>query len=118
MRVIFMGTPAFAVPVLDALVAAGHEIAAVYCQPPRPAGRGQKPRPSPVAARAGALGIALRTPVSLKGVAEQEAFAALGLSQHPRLSSAALAGGGPDPPRDHGRRCRDGGVHHADGGRA
>ena len=78
MRVIFMGTPAFAVPVLDALVAAGHEIAAVYCQPPRPAGRGQKPRPSPVAARAGALGIALRTPVSLKGVAEQEAFAALG----------------------------------------
>lgn len=78
MRVIFMGTPAFAVPVLDALVSAGHEIAAVYCQPPRPAGRGQKPRPSPVEARAEALGLPLRRPVSLRDPAEQEAFAALG----------------------------------------
>ncbi|HAR80808.1 MAG TPA: methionyl-tRNA formyltransferase, partial [Sulfitobacter pontiacus] len=48
MRLIFMGTPDFSVPVLDALVLAGHEIAAVYCQPPRPAGRGKKDRPSPV----------------------------------------------------------------------
>ena len=48
MRVIFMGTPEFSVPVLDALVLAGHEIAAVYCQPPRPAGRGKKDRPSAV----------------------------------------------------------------------
>ena len=58
MRVIFMGTPEFSVPVLDALVAAGHEIAAVYCQPPRPAGRGKKDRPTPVQARAEALGLA------------------------------------------------------------
>ena len=48
MRVVFMGTPDFSVPVLDALVAAGHEIAAVYCQPPRRAGRGQRLRPPPV----------------------------------------------------------------------
>ena len=77
MRVVFMGTPDFSVPVLDALVAAGHEIAAVYCQPPRPAGRGKKDRPSPVQARAEALGLAVRHPVSLRGTAEQEAFAAL-----------------------------------------
>ena len=48
MRLVFMGTPEFSVPVLRALVAAGHEVAAVYCQPPRPAGRGKKDRPSPV----------------------------------------------------------------------
>ena len=75
MRVVFMGTPEFSVPVLDALVEAGHEIAAVYCQPPRPAGRGKKDRPTPVHARAEALGFEVRTPVSLKG--EQDAFAAL-----------------------------------------
>ncbi|WP_421704994.1 methionyl-tRNA formyltransferase [Aliiroseovarius sp.] len=78
MRIIFMGTPDFSVPVLDALVDAGHEIAAVYCQPPRPAGRGKKDRPTPVHARAEALGLEVRHPVSLKGVEEQEAFAALG----------------------------------------
>lgn len=78
MRVIFMGTPDFSVPVLDALVTAGHEIAAVYCQPPRPAGRGKKDRPTPVNARALELGLEVRHPVSLKGAAEQEAFAALG----------------------------------------
>ncbi|MAU53720.1 MAG: methionyl-tRNA formyltransferase [Roseovarius sp.] len=77
MRVIFMGTPEFSVPVLEALVAAGHEIAAVYCQPPRPAGRGKKDRPSPVQARAEALGLPVRHPASLKGEAEQAAFAAL-----------------------------------------
>ncbi|MCU0908457.1 MAG: methionyl-tRNA formyltransferase [Rhodobacteraceae bacterium] len=78
MKVIFMGTPDFAVPALDALVAAGHEVIAVYCQPPRPAGRGQKDRPSPVQARATALGLPVRHPRSLKGADEQSAFAALG----------------------------------------
>ncbi|ANP36586.1 methionyl-tRNA formyltransferase [Phaeobacter gallaeciensis] len=78
MRVIFMGTPDFSVPVLDALVDAGHEIAAVYCQPPRPAGRGKKDRPTPVHARAEALGLDVRHPVSLKGAEEQAEFAALG----------------------------------------
>ncbi|MDX8346794.1 methionyl-tRNA formyltransferase [Cognatiyoonia sp. IB215446] len=77
MRVIFMGTPDFSVPVLDALAASGHEIAAVYCQPPRPAGRGKKERPSPVHARAEELGLEVRHPVSLKGAEAQEAFAAL-----------------------------------------
>jgi len=77
MRIIFMGTPDFAVPALDALVAAGHDIVAVYSQPPRPAGRGKAPRPSPVHARAEALGLAARTPVSLRDPAEQAAFAAL-----------------------------------------
>lgn len=77
MRVIFMGTPDFSVPVLNALIEAGHEIAAVYCQPPRPAGRGKKDRPTPVHARAEALGLQVRHPVSLKSVEEQQAFAAL-----------------------------------------
>ncbi|MEX0304301.1 MAG: methionyl-tRNA formyltransferase [Leisingera sp.] len=77
MRIIFMGTPDFSVPVLNALVEAGHDIAAVYCQPPRPAGRGKKDRPTPVHARAAALGLEVRHPVSLKGTEEQEAFAAL-----------------------------------------
>ena len=77
LRLIFMGTPDFAVPVLDALVGAGHDVAAVYCQPPRPAGRGQRLRPSPVQARAEARGLDVRTPVSLKGAGEQAAFAAL-----------------------------------------
>lgn len=77
MRIIFMGTPDFSVPVLDALVSAGHDIAAVYCQPPRPAGRGKKDRPTPVHARADELGLEVRHPVSLKGAEEQAAFAAL-----------------------------------------
>ncbi|MBO9577024.1 MAG: methionyl-tRNA formyltransferase [Sphingobium sp.] len=77
MRIIFMGTPDFAVPTLDALVAAGHEIAAVYTQPPRPAGRGRAPRPSPVQARAEALGLPVRTPLTLRDPAEQAAFDAL-----------------------------------------
>ncbi len=77
MRIIFMGTPDFSVPVLDALVEAGHQIAAVYCQPPRPAGRGKKDRPTPVHARAAALGLDVRHPVSLKDAEEQAAFAAL-----------------------------------------
>jgi methionyl-tRNA formyltransferase len=74
MRIIFMGTPDFAVPTLNALVAAGHHIAAVYTQPPRPAGRGKAPRPSPVQARAEALGLPVRTPLSLKTEDEQTAF--------------------------------------------
>jgi len=72
-----MGTPDFAVPALEALHAR-HEIAAVYCQPPRPAGRGQKDRPSPVGARAAALGLPVRHPVTLREPAAQAAFAALG----------------------------------------
>jgi methionyl-tRNA formyltransferase len=78
MRLIFMGTPEFSVPALDALLAAGHEIASVYTQPPRPAGRGKKPRPSPVQARAEAAGLPVRHPVSLKPDAETASFAALG----------------------------------------
>jgi methionyl-tRNA formyltransferase len=75
-----MGTPDFAVPALRALHAAGHEIAAVYCQPPRPAGRGQAVRRCPVQVAAEALGLPVRTPARLKRDAdEQAAFAALGL---------------------------------------
>jgi methionyl-tRNA formyltransferase len=77
MRIIFMGSPDFAVPTLDALAEAGHEVAAVYTQPPRPAGRGKGERPTPVDDRAGELGIEVRTPKSLRGQAEQEAFAEL-----------------------------------------
>ena len=79
MRIAFMGTPDFAVPTLDALATAGHDIAAVYCQPPRRAGRGKSLLPSPIQQRAEALGLAVRHPVSLKGEDEQEAFAALAL---------------------------------------
>jgi len=77
MKVVFMGTPDFSVPVLEALVDAGHEVLCVYCQPPRPAGRGKKDRPSPVQAKAEALGLPVRFPKSLKGEAEQAEFAAL-----------------------------------------
>ncbi|MGB0533864.1 MAG: methionyl-tRNA formyltransferase, partial [Paracoccaceae bacterium] len=77
MRLIFMGSPAFSVPVLEALVAAGHEIVAVYTQPPRPAGRGKKQRPCPVHARALALKLDVRHPASLKQAEEQAAFSAL-----------------------------------------
>jgi methionyl-tRNA formyltransferase len=76
MRVVFMGTPEFAVPTLHALIAAGHEVVAVYSQPPRPAGRGKKLQPSPVHLAAQAAGIAVHTPISLKGADEQAAFAA------------------------------------------
>ena len=78
MKVVFMGTPEFAVPVLDALVDAGHAVVSVYCQPPRPAGRGKKDRASPVQLRAEVLGLPVRHPASLKGGAEQAEFAALG----------------------------------------
>lgn len=79
MRIAFMGTPEFAVPTLDMLIAAGHEIPAVYTQPPRPAGRGKALRPSPVQLRAEAAGLEVRTPKSLRDEAEQGAFAALDL---------------------------------------
>lgn len=72
-----MGTPDFSVPVLQALVDAGHDIAAVYCQPPRPAGRGKKDRPSPVQAKAEALGLLVRHPVSLKPDDVRQDLAAL-----------------------------------------
>ncbi|WP_018076081.1 methionyl-tRNA formyltransferase [Novosphingobium nitrogenifigens] len=78
MRVVFMGTPDFAVPTLRALLAAGHEVVAVYSQPPRPAGRGKKLQASPVHRAAEEAGIAVFTPLSLKGAEEQAAFAAHG----------------------------------------
>ena len=77
MKVVFMGTPDFSVPVLEALHQV-HEIVAVYCQPPRPAGRGKADRPSPVQARAKALGLPVRHPVSLRSEAAAKDFAALG----------------------------------------
>ena len=65
MRIVFMGSPDFAVPALNALVDAGHDIAAVYCQPPRPAGRGKADRKTAVHERADALGLEVRTPRTL-----------------------------------------------------
>ena len=72
-----MGTPDFAVPTLTVLVAAGHAVVAAYCQPPRPAGRGKQLQPSAVHRAAEALGIPVRTPLTLKGAEEQAEFAAL-----------------------------------------
>ncbi len=77
MRIVFMGTPDFSVPPLEALVDAGHEIAAVYTQPPRPAGRGKKPRLGAVHARAEALGLPVRHPTSLRDADTRAEFAAL-----------------------------------------
>ncbi|HJQ17726.1 MAG TPA: methionyl-tRNA formyltransferase [Allosphingosinicella sp.] len=77
MRIVFMGTPAFAVPSLDALIAAGHEIAAVYCQPPRRAGRGKTLQQAAVHKRAEAAGLEVRTPDTLRDPEVQQAFAAL-----------------------------------------
>lgn len=75
LRIVFMGTPDFSVATLDAIAKAGHEIACVYTQPPRPGGRrGLEPVKSPVHRRAEALGIEVRTPASLKGEREQAAF--------------------------------------------
>jgi len=79
LRIAFMGTPDFAVPTLAALAAAGHEIIAVYSQPPRPAGRGQQDRPSPVQAFAETRGWPVRTPTSLKTPEAVADFAALQL---------------------------------------
>lgn len=75
-----MGSPDFAVPALHALHAAGHEVAAVYCQPPKPAGRGQRETPCPVHRAALDMGLAVRTPARVKrDAAEHAAFAALDL---------------------------------------
>jgi methionyl-tRNA formyltransferase len=77
MRIIFMGSPDFAVPALNALVEAGHEVVAVYSQPPRPAGRGKADRKTAVHERADELGLEVRTPRSLRSEEEQAKFAAL-----------------------------------------
>lgn len=77
MKLIFMGTPEFAVPTLETLADAGHEILAVYTQPPRPAGRGKKEQKSAVHQAAEARGYDVRTPRSLKSEEEQTALAAL-----------------------------------------
>ena len=78
MRITFMGSPEFAVPTLDALVAAGHEVVAAYTQPPRPAGRGKGERATAVELRARELGIEVRSPRTLRDEGEQQRFAALG----------------------------------------
>jgi methionyl-tRNA formyltransferase len=79
MRLAFMGTPEFAVPSLAELIASGHEIVAVYSQPPRPKGRGQKLTPSPVHAFAEAMGLSVFTPESMKSQDAIAAFASLDL---------------------------------------
>jgi methionyl-tRNA formyltransferase len=79
LRLAFMGTPDFAVPTLAELIVQGHDIACVYSQPPRPKGRGMALEPGPVHKFAESAGLPVRTPVSLKGAAEQEDFAALNL---------------------------------------
>ena len=79
LRLAVMGTPDFAVPTLDALVNDGHDIACVYAQPARPAGRGQKPRPSPMEAWARDHGLDVRTPTNLKDPSDQQAFRDLNL---------------------------------------
>jgi methionyl-tRNA formyltransferase len=79
LRLAFMGTPDFAVPALQALLSAGHELAAVYCQPPRPAGRGHQVQLSPVHRFAEARGLPVRTPKTLRNPEVQAEFAALGL---------------------------------------
>ena len=78
MRIVFMGSPGFAVPSLNALVEAGHDVVAVYSQPPRPAGRGKGERKTAVHERAEQLGIEVRTPRTLRNEQEQERFRALG----------------------------------------
>lgn len=77
MKIVFMGTPDFSVPILEALVDAGHDVVAAYSQPPRPAGRGKKDRPSPVQKKAETLGIPVHVPTSLKTSETQADFAAL-----------------------------------------
>src|SRR3954469_8470491 len=79
LRLAFMGTPDFAVPTLAELIAQGHDIAAVYSQPPRPKGRGMALEPGPVHAFAERAKLPVRTPLSLKSTEEQAAFAALDL---------------------------------------
>src|SRR5690606_18918861 len=77
LRLVFMGTPDFAVPVLAEILAAGHDVVAVYSQPPRKAGRGMVEQPSPVHRFAEEHGLPVFTPVSLKDETEQKIFAEL-----------------------------------------
>jgi methionyl-tRNA formyltransferase len=77
LNIVFMGTPDFSVPVLDAIVTAGHNVVAVYSQPPRPAGRGMAEQPSPVHQFALSKGLDVRTPLNFKTEADRAAFAAL-----------------------------------------
>lgn len=78
MKIVFMGTPDFSVPILEGIIAAGHEVCAVYCQPPRPAGRGKKDRSSPVQVAAKRLGLDVYHPLNFDEKAEVAAFEALG----------------------------------------
>ena len=78
LRLVFMGTPAFAVPTLRAIVAAGHKVTAVYTQPPRPAGRGLTEQPSPIAETAKCFGLNVSTPATLRAIAATEAMRAHG----------------------------------------
>ena len=131
LRLIFMGTPDFAVPTLLELVAHGHEIAAVYTRAAKPAGRGMKLQLSPVEQEARRLGMPVLTPTTLKTPEALDAFRAhdadaavvvaygmilpqadprypkARLLQPACLAAAALARGGADQPRHHGRRCRE-----------
>lgn len=75
LRIVFMGTPDFSVPTLAEIVGARHDVAAVYSQPPRPAGRGMEPRKSPVHTWAEAAGLPVFTPISLKSAEEHERMA-------------------------------------------
>jgi methionyl-tRNA formyltransferase len=79
LRIAFMGSPDFAVPTLEAILAAGHDVACVYSQPPRPAGRGKELRPTAVHAVAERHGLQVRTPLNFKAQEDRDAFAALNL---------------------------------------
>jgi hypothetical protein len=121
MRIVFMGSPDFAVPSLDALVAAGHKVAAAYCQPPRPAGRGKAERKTAVHERADELGIAVRTPKTLRNEDEQAQFRAL------NADLAVVAAYGPSRSSTHPssaaststpRSCRAGAAPHRSSARS
>lgn len=88
MRIVFMGSPDFAVPSFNALVEAGHDVIGVYSQPPRPAGRGKGERKTAVHERADELGIEVRTPRTLRNEEEQARFGAL----EPELAVVAAYG--------------------------
>jgi methionyl-tRNA formyltransferase len=79
LRLAFMGSPEFAVPTLEAILSAGHDVACVYSQPPREAGRGKQVRRTPVHETAERHGLPVRTPEDFRKAADREAFAALGL---------------------------------------
>ena len=141
LRLIFMGTPDFAVPTLQRLAADGHEIAAVYTRAPKPAGRGMKLQVTPVEAEARRLGLAVLTPKSLRSAeaaaefrahrADAAVVVAYGLilpqdilDAVPRgcfnlhgVAAAALARRRADQSRDHGRRRRERRHGHEDGRR-